>query len=87
MSADVWSDRIQEIGIIVAALAGLATAWQGRKLSELKAKVEQLEAAIDLKGKKFHAAVLHIREWMKWERQPEPRGPVPVVPADIAEDV
>ena len=84
---DVWADRIQELGVIVVALIGLATAWQGRQLRQLKAKVSELEEAVTHTEKKFRAGIRHIRAWMAWERQPEPRGPIPGVPEELIDDI
>lgn len=87
MTPDVWSSRIQEVGIIIAALAALATAWQGKIVRDLKEKVAHLEKTMELREAKFRTAIRHIREWMAWERQPEERGPVPVIPPDLIDDI
>lgn len=80
-------DIIQAVGIAVAAIIGAWTAWQGRQLKQLRGEVDELNKKFGEATEKLRSAIRHIRDWHRWEMQPDPRGPAPTIPADLVDEV
>lgn len=77
---------IQACGVAIAAIIAAWTAWQGKQLKELRAKVDDLEGRFESVSGKFRSAVRHIRDWMRWEASGK-QGPPPAIPVDIRDEV
>ncbi|WP_063017554.1 MULTISPECIES: hypothetical protein [Nocardia] len=62
-------DQIAAIGAIVAAIIGGATAWQGKRVSELQGRIEKLEDELEAAHAIGRAAMKYIRKLWRWSDQ------------------
>ncbi|HEY9312127.1 hypothetical protein [Williamsia sp.] len=73
------SDLIESLTPIALAVISAVTAWQGKKLRELSVRFDKLSG-------QFRSAVVHIRDWQRWDRTGR-IGDTPTIPDDLIDEV
>ncbi|MFC9768947.1 hypothetical protein [Rhodococcus jostii] len=83
----VWPDIIQAVGGAIAIILAAWNARQARQIADLRADLDTLTVAERKSRTLLRVAVRHIREWNWWAMTPEPRGPTPVTPVELTDEL